>query len=250
MKSGLLVWRLSRATLHAIRGWFIITFLFPRWDQPRRDARVQLWAREMLTLLGIPLRVHGKAPMRGPMLLVANHISWLDILVMHAARHCRFVAKSDVRHWPLIGPLATGGGTLYIERAKRRDAMRVVHHMAESLKAGDIVAVFPEGTTGDGTTVLPFHANLIQAAISSGAPVQPVALAFLDRATGGASKGPLYIDDDTLLGSIWRTVAGPPFVAHVHFGPPQMANGRDRRQWAADLQEAVEQLREMPGTKS
>jgi 1-acyl-sn-glycerol-3-phosphate acyltransferase len=80
--------------------------------------------------------------------------------------------------------------------------------------------------------------------------VQPVALSFIDRATGGPSKGPLYIDDDTLLGSIWRTVAGPPFVAHVRFGTPQMANGRDRRQWAADLHDEVEKLRATPGTTS
>ena len=243
MSSLRAVWRLLRALLHAIAGWLTITVLFPRWSQQRREATVQAWSQRMLRVLGIPLHVQGQAPAQGPLLLVANHISWLDILVMHAARHCRFVSKSDVKHWPLIGTLATGGGTLYIEREKRRDAMRVVHHMAESLEAGDIVAVFPEGTTGDGETLLPFHGNLVQAAISANAPVQPVALRFVDRATGKNSDGPLYLGDDSLLQSLWRTLAGRPFVAHVRFGTPQEANGRDRRAWAHDLREAVEELR-------
>lgn len=234
-------WRLARALAHALAGWLTIRLLFPRWSQQRREAAVQAWAQRMLRLLGIPLHVQGQPPVLGPVLLVANHLSWLDILVLHAARHCRFVSKSDVRHWPLIGTLATGAGTLYIERERRRDAMRVVHHMAESLKAGDIVAVFPEGTTGDGKALLPFHANLVQAAISARAPVQPVALRFVDRARGRDSEGPLYLDD-TLLASLWRTLAGRPFVAHVRFGAPQTQDGRDRRQWAEDLRAAVEAL--------
>ncbi len=152
---------------------------------------MQAWARRMLEVLGIALQVRGQPPLRGPMLLVANHISWLDILVLHAARHCRFVSKADVKRWPLIGALATGAGTLYIERESRRDAMRVVHHMAASLRSGDIVAVFPEGTTSDGMTLLPFHANLVQAAISAQAPVQPVALQFVEAAHRPHEPGPL-----------------------------------------------------------
>lgn len=237
------VHRLLRALAHALAGWLTIRLLFPRWPRQRREAAVQAWAQRMLRILGVPLHVHGHPPAQGPMLLVANHLSWLDILVMHAARHCRFVAKADVRHWPLIGTLATGGGTLYIEREKRRDAMRVVHHMAESLKAGEIVAVFPEGTTADGRELLPFHANLIQAALSAGAPVQPVGLRFVDRASGEPSQAPLYLGDETLVGSLWRTLAGRPFVAHVRFGEPQQAAGRDRRAWARELREAVDALR-------
>jgi 1-acyl-sn-glycerol-3-phosphate acyltransferase len=237
------LWRLGRALLLALRGWFDIVVLFPRWPRQRREAHVQAWARSMLGVLGIPLQVEGSPPLQGPVLLVVNHISWLDILVVHAARHCRFVSKADVKHWPLIGTLATGGGTLYIEREKRRDAMRVVHHMAQSLQDGDIVAVFPEGTTGDGRVLLPFHGNLVQAAISAHAPVQPVGLRFVDQASGADSQSPLYLDDDTLLGSLWRTLVGPPFVARVRFGQPQLADGRNRREWAGDLRAAVDALR-------
>jgi 1-acyl-sn-glycerol-3-phosphate acyltransferase len=237
------LWRLLRALVHIVAGWLTITLLFPRWPQQRREATVQAWSQRMLRILGIPLHVHGAAPVRGPVLMVANHMSWLDILVVHAARYCRFVSKADVRHWPLLGTLATGAGTLYIEREKRRDAMRVVHHMAESLRAGEVVAVFPEGTTGDGQELLPFHANLLQAAISAQAPVQPVALLYLDKRTGRDSASPLFLGDDTLLFSLWRTLAGRPFVAHVRFGQAQEAAARDRRGWAEELRQAVAELR-------
>ncbi|MBC5763168.1 lysophospholipid acyltransferase family protein [Ramlibacter albus] len=234
-------WRLARALLHAVGGWFTITFAFPRLTQAERNERVQAWAARMLQVMGVQLRVEGTPPAAGPVLLVANHISWLDILVMHAARHCRFVAKADIKRWPLIGPLATGGGTLYIERESRRDAMRVVHHMAESLRAGQVVGVFPEGTTTDGTFVLPFHANLLQAAISAGAPVQPMALSFLDR-EGNTSLAPRYDGDISLLQSAWATLSAD-ITAVVAFGEPQAAQGRDRRAWAHDLRDAVVNLR-------
>jgi 1-acyl-sn-glycerol-3-phosphate acyltransferase len=236
-------WRMSRALGHAIAGWCTITFVFPRLSQSEREDRVQAWARGMLDVLGIGLRVTGTPPSKGPVLLVANHISWLDILVMHAARYCRFVSKADVKHWPLIGSLATGGGTLYIERESRRDAMRVVHHMADALRAGDVLAVFPEGTTGDGRELLPFHANLIQAAVSAQVPAQPVALSFLDAATGEPSFAASYVGDETLVGSLWRTMSAPGLVALVAFGDAQQPLSRDRRAWAHDLHAAVAELR-------
>jgi 1-acyl-sn-glycerol-3-phosphate acyltransferase len=178
---------------------------------------------------------------------VCNHLSWLDILTIHAARHVRFVSKSNVRHWPVLGMLSTGAGSLYIERERRRDAMRLVHHMAEALGEGDVIAVFPEGTTGDGRDLLPFHANLLQAAISSGAPIQPAALCYADAASGAASEAPLYIGDDSLLSSVWRTLKAPPLRARVRFGEPQSSQGRDRRTWARNLHAEVEALRRLSG---
>jgi 1-acyl-sn-glycerol-3-phosphate acyltransferase len=238
-------WRLGRALIHALSGLATILLRFPRMSEQQRHARVQAWALKMLTVLGIRLELRGRPPAGGPVLLVANHISWLDILVMHAARHCRFVSKSDVRRWPLIGALATGAGTLYIERQSRRDAMRVVHHMAASLKRGEVLAVFPEGTTSNGVALLPFHGNLIQAAISADAPVQPVALSFIDTQTRSVSLAPCYIDDDTLVASLWRTLTAPAITAVVHYGEPQAAQGRDRRTWAAQLRSAVDDLRQV-----
>lgn len=234
--------RAARVIAHIFGGLATIMFRFPRMAQAQRDLRVQAWATEMLARLGVRLVVHGTAPVTGPVLLVSNHISWLDIVVLHAARHCRFVSKSDVRNWPLIGRLATGAGTLYVERRSRRDAMRVVHAMAQALRDGEILAIFPEGTTGDGDVLLPFHANLLQAAISTNVPIQPVALRFVD-AQGQISQAASYIGDESLVGSLWRTLCTPGIVTHVRFGTAESAQGRDRRGWARDLWTEVDRLR-------
>jgi 1-acyl-sn-glycerol-3-phosphate acyltransferase len=241
------LWRLLRAGAHILAGLLTILLRFPRLSPEQREIRVQVWSRELLAHLGIRLEVRGPAALPGPLLLVANHISWLDISALHAARFCRFVSKADVKAWPLIGALASGVGTLFIQRESRRDAMRVVHHMADSLRAGDVLAVFPEGTTGDGVELLPFHANLLQAAIAAGAPVQPVALQFVDTRSGQRSSAPCYVGDDTLLGSVWRTVCAPAITVRIVFGAPQPAAERERRAWAEDLRQAIEQLRQPPG---
>ena len=236
-------WRLLRAVMHAASGWWTIRFTFPKLSPDQRNARVQAWSRRMLELMGITLVVQGTPPAKGPALLICNHLSWLDITTIHAARHVRFVSKSDVKSWPLIGTLSNGSGTLYIERERRRDALRVVHHMTDALRNGDLIGVVPEGTTSDGRGLLPFHANLLQASISSGAPVLPAALRFADAATGETSQAPRYIDDDNLVVSLWNTLRAPPLLAIVRFGEPQDPHGRDRRAWAQSLHEDVQQLR-------
>ncbi|MES2282123.1 MAG: lysophospholipid acyltransferase family protein [Pseudomonadota bacterium] len=241
LKAGI---RLARALLHVLVGFFTILLVFPRLQQEQREQRIQVWSAKMLACIGIELRVTGNVIVPGPLLLVANHISWLDITSLHAARFCRFVSKADIKKWPLIGRLAIGVGTLFIERESRRDAMRVVHHMTDSLRQGDVIGVFPEGTTSDGTSLLPFHANLLQAAIVADVPVQPVAISFIDGSTGQRSAAPCYVDDDTLLVSIWRTLSASGIVVVITFGDPQRAEGKDRREWAHALREDVAALRQ------
>ncbi len=237
--------KLARAIWHVLVGFFTIVFIFPRLSQAQKELRIQIWSAKMLGCLQVALVVKGPSAVPGPMLLAANHISWLDIISMHAAKYCRFVSKADIKQWPVIGRLATGGGTLFIERASRRDAMRVVHHMTERLCAGDVIGVFPEGTTSDGQSLLPFHANLFQAAIAADAPVQPVALQFMDQASGQISLAPCYIGDDTLWRSLWRTVRTPGIAVVITFGEPQRAQGRDRRAWALALRSDIERLRQL-----
>lgn len=237
-------WRILRALGHVLRGLWTIRSEFGKLTPEATDLLVREWTRQMLGILGVTLQVRGTPPAHGPLLVVANHISWLDILVMNAARPSHFVSKADVKAWPVIGALVTGAGTLYIERESRRDAMRVVHKMAEHLRGGDILAVFPEGTTGDGQTLLTFHANLIQAAIAAEAPVLPVGLSYVDPVRGQRHDAPLFIGDTTLLQSLWNTLRATDVVAVVHYGEPQRAEGRDRRAWAADLRDAVAALRE------
>ena len=237
------IFKLVRALLHILIGFFTILLVFPRLSPEQRQMRTQVWSLAMLRCIRIELRVQGHPALNGPLLLVANHMSWLDITALHAARFCRFVSKADIQKWPFIGLLASGIGTLFIERESRRDAMRVVHHMTDSLRAGDVLGVFPEGTTSDGTSLLPFHANLFQAAIVANVPIQPVALQFIDQTTGQRSTAPCYVGDDTLVGSVWRTLTTPNIAVLIRFGEPQWAQGRDRRTLAQAMQQAVADLR-------
>lgn len=243
MRSLRACWRLLRMLAHIAKGLGIVALRFPALSPDRQHAHVQAWSLQLLAHAGIRLRILGTPPVTGPVMLVANHLSWLDIPVMHAARYCRFISKSDVQGWPLIGALATAAGTLYIERSSRRDAMRMVRAMQKSLEDGEVLAVFPEGTTGDGRTLLPFHANLLQAALEAQAPVQPVGLRFVERATGEVCFYPSYQGDETLVGSVWRTLSCPAIDAVVHFGCPELAGERDRRAWAQHLHQVVDALR-------
>jgi 1-acyl-sn-glycerol-3-phosphate acyltransferase len=249
MRSLLAIGKLARVALHLLHGLLVVYVIFPKLTQPQRNKRIEVWAGALLAKLAIKLIVNGKPSKTGPVLLVSNHISWLDILVIHAAGHCRFVSKADIKHWPVLGTLTTSAGTLYIERESRRDAMRVVHHMSEALADGDIVAVFPEGTTGNGVDMLPFHANLLQAAIAADAPVQPIALSFKDTVTGQISQAASFVGDETLLGSLWNTLKSCNLAAVATYGVPQWANGRDRRTWAADLSTEIASLKSTSTTK-
>jgi 1-acyl-sn-glycerol-3-phosphate acyltransferase len=231
-----------RAIAHVLRGLWTIRTEFGRLTPPQTQLLVREWTRRMLRILGVELVVQGTPPAHGPLLQVANHVSWLDILVMNAARPSRFVSKADAQHWPLLGALISGAGTLYIERGSRRDAMRMVHHMAERLELGDILSVFPEGTTGDGSALLPFHANLLQAAIAARAPVLPVALRFVDRRTGQPHPAPVFVGETTLIGSIWSTLSADGLQAVVRYGEPQADLGRDRRTWSNDLRTELERM--------
>ncbi len=244
MKNLRAAWRAWRAIVHVLRGLWIIRREFGRMREAQKRLLVRVWSRQMLAILGVSLQVRGQVHEGGPLLVVANHISWLDIIVMNACQPARFVSKADAGHWPVLGALIRGAGTLFIERERRRDAMRVVHLMAERLVDRDIVAVFPEGTTGDGRSVLPFHANLLQAAIATGSPVLPVALGYRDPVTGGISDAPLFLGETTLITSIWNTLCSDGVLAVVHHGEPEHALERDRRAWARDLQAGVQRLAE------
>jgi 1-acyl-sn-glycerol-3-phosphate acyltransferase len=230
----------ARCVVHLLRGMLTMARFFGKATAEQKAQHIAQWANDFLRILGVQVRTTGSAVTVGPLLVVANHISWLDILVMLAVQPVRFVSKADIKHWPLIGWLANNAGTLYIERASRRDAEALREAPAGTpVHTASIIAVFPEGTTSDGITVLPFHANLVQAAISAHAPVQAVALRYQDAATGKLSLVPAYVDDDTLVSSVWRLLASSPVAAIVHFSAVQHADGRDRRAWALDLREDV-----------
>ena len=227
-------WRLSRCVVHGLHGLAIVLWRFPRLDATERHARIRWWSVKMLRVMGIAMQVDGAANPGGT-LLAANHISWLDITALHAVLpHARFVSKADVKAWPLLSRLADAASTLYLERERKRDALRVVHAVAQALASGETVAVFPEGTTSDGRSLLPFHANLLQAAIATATPVQPVALRFSDTAQR-ISTAVEFVGATTLLESLWRVASGEGLIAHVTLLPPRAGAAADRRLLAESL---------------
>ena len=237
MRSLLAVWRLLRATLHVLHGMAVMT-RFPVLDAAARHERIRWWSAGLLRAMGLRLQLSG-TPRPGATLIIANHISWLDIAAIHAvAPHARFVSKADVLRWPLLGWLIRNAGTLFIERERKRDAVRVVHAMAQALQQGDTLAVFPEGTTGTGPQPLPFHANLLQAAVATATPVQPVVLRFSD-ADGDYSPNVVYIGDTSLLQSLWRVASARRLCAHVQVLLPMGSAHADRRALALHLHDVV-----------
>jgi 1-acyl-sn-glycerol-3-phosphate acyltransferase len=231
------LWRLGRVAVHTLYGVAICALVFPLLKPEQRMRIVGRWSAQLLAALGIALQTSG-TPRTGPVLLVANHVSWLDILAINAVQPARFVSKADVRHWPLMGWMVACGGTLFIERERKRDALRVVHQVAEALRAGETVAVFPEGTTADGHALLPFHANLLQAAIATEVPVQPVALRYSDR-RHAVSPAAAYVGDTTLAQSAWRIVCADGLKVHVQMLLPEGTRHLDRRALADRLQAQV-----------
>ena len=226
--------RLARLLVHLLHGMAVMALRFPSLDEAGRQARIGWWSTGVLRAMGVGLHITGTAR-PGATLLLANHVSWLDIAALHAAvPHARFVSKADVLRWPLLGWLIRGAGTLFIERERKRDALRVVHAMADALRAGQTVAVFPEGTTGKGDELLPFHANLLQAAIATATPIQPVVLRFADP-THRFSPAVAYVGDTTLLQSLWRVATARGLAVHVTLLMSRGSAHADRRLLAESL---------------
>jgi 1-acyl-sn-glycerol-3-phosphate acyltransferase len=238
-------WRLLRALLHTAHGVLLVTLLFPHLGRGARRACVRGWSQRMLRLLGLRLAVQGELR-PGAKMLVANHVSWLDVMVVHAlCPEARFVSKAEVRRWPLVHRLVDAADTLYIERAHKRDALRVVHQCAEALRAGDTVVVFPEGTTGPGRSLLPFHANLLQAAIAVAAPVQPLALRYAEgeQAFSGAA---LWLGRTTLAQSLWRLALAQGLTVHLSVLAPRASLHAERRRLSDKLRQDIEEALAAP----
>lgn len=243
--ASMTAFRCARLALHFLRAWFELAVLFPRLPQQRRAERVQAWCADFLRIARLHVRADGAAGDREPALLVANHVSWVDMVVLQSLRPTRFVAKSEVRAWPVIGAIATRCGTVYVERSRMRSTADVSARLRDLLLAGETVTVFPEGTTTDGTEVKVFRASLLQSAIEAQARVQPVGLRYVDAATGAPCRRIAYAGDDSLAASIWRTLRQPTGV-HVRFGDAVDATRMERRQLAARLHALVVHLRHDP----
>lgn len=228
-----------RVAGHVFHGLLIVMTRFDELDADARRERVRWWSVKLLRVLGISLEQEG-TPRQGAKLYVANHISWLDIVAINAVSPSRFVSKSEVGRWPLIGRLVTAADTLYLVRQRQRDALRVVHLVAEALKGGDTVAVFPEGTTGEGHELLPFHANMLQAAIATEIPVQPIALMYSDP-EHAVSPAVAYVGDTSLMRSLLWVASADRLRVKVTMLPPEGTRHLDRRALAERVRGQIAQ---------
>lgn len=197
---------------------------------------IRWWQATLVRLFGIRIAPNG-VPMPGPALLVANHLSWLDIALIHSQRMACFVAKSEIAGWPAVGWLASRAGTIYHKRGNTQSLAAVAQVMVERLRAGLAVAVFPEGGTGSGDHVRTFHARIFQAAIDANVPAQPVALRFLrgDAPTTAISFRP----GEQFFPNFFRVLGEPATVAQVMFLDPVAVVAADRRRMAERARAAI-----------
>ncbi|MFE2163644.1 lysophospholipid acyltransferase family protein, partial [Streptomyces sp. NPDC059447] len=183
-----------------------------------RHAVVRAWAKALVRAFGIRVTVHGSPGPDGGRLLVPNHVSWLDIPLVAAAVPCRMLAKSDIRAWPVLGPLAGRAGTLFIERDRIRALPDTVRVLARALAAGDRVTVFPEGSTWCGRAQGPFRRAAFQSALDARVPVQPVRLSYRYD-DGTLAAAPAFVGDDPLTASLWRIARARGVHAEVRLLP-------------------------------
>lgn len=240
-----IVIRSLRVLAHLVRGVAVDAPRANRLPAPERAQVVQRWSLQLLHRAGVRVTHHGHLA-EGGVLVVSNHVSWLDVAVLHAAGgRQRFVAKSQIGRWPMVSRLAHAAGTLFIVREQKRDALRVLERIREALGAGDAVTLFPEGTTGPGPQMNPWHPNLLQAAITApqGAQVQPAVLRYSD-AVHPFSPAAAYIDNMYLVHSALRVLRVRELSVSVTWLPAREAAGWERRALAralaADMQACLD----------
>ncbi len=215
--------------LHVLAGLAIVLFVFPLAGWPARNRINRAWSATLVRICGARLLVDGvqvPAQLRATgieadglgRVVVANHVSWIDTFAMNAVLPCRFIAKSEIGRWPLLGVLVTRAGTLYIERGRRHAVASMNHSVRQHLQAGETIALYPEGTTTDGSALLAFHSNLLAPAVEIGAPVWPLALRYLEGSR--RSDAAAFVGDMGLLTSLGRILVARRLTIHITVLPP------------------------------
>lgn len=235
------LWRLPR--LLYLVGWGLasgdarhLRALRATPPDPEAQGKNREWFQRILACLNIQVSVTGE-PADAPCLVVCNHVSWLDILVLGQSMPVAFLSKAEVARWPMISRLARAGGTLFIKRGGEGAARRSIEQIRKAFKRKQNIAIFPEGTTGKGRTVMPFHPRLFAAAIESGVPVQPVALRY-PHPEGVHPKAP-YVGDQPLVSNLLGILGCADIRVEVFIGPAINPENSDRRHLADRAREFV-----------
>lgn len=233
------LWRLPALLALLLGGLATEALLFPMAGQAFRRRAIGIWSRALVAACGLKLSADPRlARLAEGRLIVANHLSWLDIFSINAVAPAAFVATSDIRRWPVIGQLVAMAGTVFIERSRRRAVHAVIGTMRERLRAGWPVAIFPEAMTTDGTQVLPFHANLIEAACEEGVDILAVALVYSDR-DGRRPEELVWIGDTTFLANLWRIIGARGLRVEVDLVRTLASTGRGRHDLASEAREVI-----------
>ena len=230
---------LLRLACELTRGALILWLLFPRLQRDDRRRHIQSWATRMLLILRIDVQCDGEPPDAVASLVVSNHISWLDVLVIQSLMPGLFIAKTEVQSWPVIGKLARASGTIFVDRLSLKSTRRMAERSAEALRQGYCVAGFPEGTSSDGADVAAFHANLFDAAVKAGVDVQPLALRYVNSHTGVRHDAAAFTGDDTLVSSIQKVVATNSLSCRVQFAPRINTGGQTRKSLASQSHQSI-----------
>lgn len=215
--------RVARVIFHTCLGLVIASVLFPLASNQLKTKLIQWWCKGLLAAFNIQVNTTGAVPnphhaLTGNM-FVANHISWSDIHALNSVIPLRFIAKSEIKSWPIFGFLVSKANTLFIDRSKKQDAKRTIDLAHTSLQSGDNLCFFPEGTTTDGTEIKPFKTSLIQAAILAKSPIYPVALHY-PNADGSINTQIAYAGETTLVESMRNMLLQKKPVIELHFFSP------------------------------
>ncbi|CAM4411592.1 1-acyl-sn-glycerol-3-phosphate acyltransferase [Bordetella tumbae] len=225
LKFPRIVLRLILVVLWIIFGLLCVGLVYPFLGLSARARLNRFWSRWLMSFCGIRVVVSGQPLLTDAVLWVANHVSWIDIFVVNSVRATAFVAKSEIRSWPVIGWLAAGAGTLFIERGQRHAVHAVGEAVQARFKQGEAVGLFPEGTTSEGDTVRPFHASLFEPARVACIPIQPVVLRFLQH--GQRSPLAAFVGEETLATNLWRVLGATGLSVEVEFVAPLATQSPD-----------------------
>jgi len=232
MKSKIrLYYRLFLIIILFINGLIIAAGIFPALSllytagnaKTKRDALKTLWLQWFSAIVKLQIARDGELPEQGA-LLVSNHISWLDIIVIGQYLPAYFVAKSDISNWPVIGFLARQGGTIFIRRGNKQHIKITAEKMLWLLKQNSSIIAFPEGTTTKGDEVLHFHASLFQPALLTKSVIQPVALQY----QGTAKEHAPFVGDDDFVSHLLKMLTLDKIEVRLSFLPVINSSGKDR----------------------
>lgn len=212
------VYRITRIVIHTLVGIGITAFVLPFTKKSWRLALTRWWCKSLMNCFKIKVIAHGTLPDTNisNTMFVANHISWVDIHSINSIIPLRFIAKIEVESWPVFGYLVSKSGTLFINRNIRKDASRIIEMTTASLADGDNVCFFPEGTTTDGTHILPFKSSIVQAAINTKAKIYPVAI-FYPLPDKKANIEMAYAGETTMAESMLQILNLKQPIVELHF---------------------------------